>query len=144
MNRQQQMQDILKDTVDYYNEDPANRRCITDDGECMYTWGDNHCAVGRYLKEEHQDETWACNNESVNELCESSDEGYNIDWVLRDDVHGLDAHFWAALQDMHDTAGHWEEWSRENDGARKYGLTDRGKEAYVELQDKIAKGIYDG
>ena len=51
MNKQQQMQDILKETVDYYREDPANRRCLTDDGECMYTWGDNHCAVGRYLKE---------------------------------------------------------------------------------------------
>ena len=55
----------------------------------------------------------------------------------------IDEHFWAALQDMHDTAGHWEEWSRENDGARKYGLTDRGKEAYVGLQDKIAEGRYD-
>ena len=38
MNKQQQMQDILKDTVDYYREDPSGRRCVTDDGDCMYTW----------------------------------------------------------------------------------------------------------
>ena len=29
------------------------------------------------------------------------------------------------------------------DGKRKYGLTDAGKEAYVQFQDKIAGGEYD-
>ena len=28
MNKKQQMQDILKDTIDYYNEDPLKRRCV--------------------------------------------------------------------------------------------------------------------
>ena len=144
MNKQQQMQDILKETVEYYREDPANRRCLTDDGECMYTWGKTHCAVGRYLKPENQREDWNLNNDSVNELCERSDEGYNIDWALRDEVQGLDSDFWPSLQDMHDTTSYWEEWNRDEDGLREYGLTDRGKEAYVELQDKIAEGRYDG
>ena len=144
MSKQQQMQDILKETVEYYRKDPAGRRCLTDDGNCMYTWGDNHCAVGRYLKPEYQREGWIENEMSVNELCEGSDEGWNADWCLREEVHGLDAAFWSALQDIHDIAGHWEEWSRDEDGARKYGFTDRGKEAYVELQDKIAEGRYDG
>ena len=136
------MQDILKETVEYYRKDPANRRCLTDDGECMYTWGDNHCAVGRYLKEENQTETWHCNNESVNELCEHNPDDYSVDWVLREEVHGIDPEFWRCLQDIHDTGGYWHEWSNKDD-ARKYGLTDRGKKAYVELQDKIAEGRYD-
>ena len=148
MNKQQQMQDILRDTVDYYGKDPANRRCVTDDGDCMYTWGKNHCAVGRFLKEEYQDETWESNNDSVNELCENDPtEGagsWNLDWCLVDEAQGLDTNFWMGLQDIHDSVSYWEEWSRDVDGLRKYGLTDRGKEAYVRLQDKIADGRYDG
>ena len=144
MNKRQQMQDILKDTVEYYAKDPANRRSTDKDGNCNYTWGQNHCAVGRYLKPEYQREDWESNNEAVNELCEDSSDGWNIDWCLRDEVKGLDADFWSVLQDMHDTIGHWEEWHEHKDGLRKYGLTDRGKEAYVSTQDRIARGDYDG
>ena len=143
MNKQQQMQDILKETVEYYAKDPAGRRCLTDDGECMYTWGDNHCAIGRYLKEEYKTETWDCNNESVNELCEHNPDDYSVDWVLREDVQGLDSNFWAVLQDMHDTTSYWEEWSRDEDGLRKHGLTVRGFVVFVGLQDIIAAGGYD-
>ena len=143
MNKRQQMQDILKDTVEYYDKDSANRRSIDKDGNCNYTWGENHCAVGRYLKPEYQREDWESNNDSVNELCEDSSDGWNIDWCLRDEVKGLDANFWSTLQNMHDNVGYWEEWDRDTDGLRKYGLTDRGKEEYVTIQDKIAEGVYD-
>ena len=149
MNKKQQMQDLLKDTVDYYSEDPNGRRSITDDGDCMYTWGKNHCAVGRYLREEYQDETWEDNNRSVNELAENADDGeWNIDWCLVDKAQGLDVLFWCDLQDMHDAMSYWEEWCKDTDGQqikqiRKYGLTDRGKERYVALQDRIASGEYD-
>ena len=144
MNKQQQMQDLLKETVDYYSEDPSGRRCMTDDGDCMYTWGKNHCAVGRYLRKEYQDETWESNNESVNQLCDQTDDGcYSIDQFLVEKAHGLDATFWIRLQDMHDTMSYWEEWDMHVDGKRKYGLTDAGKEAYVQFQDKIAGGEYD-
>ena len=68
MNKKQQMKDILKDTIDYYSEDPDNRRSIDEDGNCMYTWGNNHCAIGRYLKEEYQREDWTENDMSVHEL----------------------------------------------------------------------------
>ena len=144
MNIKNKMIKVVKETADWYAEDPDNRRSIDADGQCMYTWGDSHCAVGRYLKEEYQEENWDNNSDSVNELCERSDEGYNIDWALRDEVQGLDSDFWTSLQDMHDTTSYWEEWNRDEDGLREYGLTDRGKEAYVELQDKIAEGRYDG
>ena len=144
MSKQQQMQDILKDTVDYYNVDPANRRCVTDDGDCMYTWGKNHCAVGRFLKDEYiNDENWSYNNNmAVLELEEYADSKC-IDEFLVDSVHGLESNFWARLQDIHDTVGYWEEFHEHIDGRRKYGLTDRGKEEYVRFQDSISRGVYD-
>ena len=135
MNKQQQMQDILKETVDYYRKDPENRRSVDKDGSCQYTWGNNHCAVGRYLKPEYQRENWLSNGESVNELCEDSDEGeWNIDWCLREEVQGLDTGFWVNLQDMHDTMSYWNE----------KGLTDRGKESYIKLIDRIIEGDFNG
>ena len=145
MSKQQQMQDILKDTVDYYNVDPANRRCVTKDGDCMYSWGKNHCAIGRFLKDDYKnDESWSAkNNMGVLEL-ESYAASECIDEYLIDSVHGLDANFWVRLQDIHDMVGYWEEWDVDVDGNRKYGLTDRGKEEYVQFQDSIAKGVYDG
>ena len=143
MNKKQRMQDILKDTVDYYREDPVNRRSVDDDGNCMYTWGDKHCAVGRYLKPEYQKENWSDNGMSAYELAEYSDD-YSIDQFLVDKAHGLDLQFWRDLQDIHDTVGYWEEWSEHGDGVRDYKLTDRGKEIYVSMQDKIARGeVYD-
>ena len=144
MNKQQQMQDLLKDTVDYYSKDPSGRRCLTDDGDCMYTWGNRHCAVGRFLKTEYQDETWESNNESVEQLADKADDSdYSIDQFLVEKTHGLDADFWIDLQEMHDIMSYWEEWDLHVDGKRKYGLTDLGKEAYVRFQDKIAGGEYD-
>ena len=135
MDKKQRMQDILKDTVDYYRADPLNRRSVDDDGNCMYTWGDNHCAVGRYLKPEYQREDWPDNNMSVYELAEYSDD-YSLDQFLVNKAHGLDLQFWRDLQDIHDTPSYWLVLPSE--------LTDRGKEIYVAMQDKIARGeVYD-
>ena len=143
MNKQQQMQDILKDTVDYYREDPVNRRSVDKDGNCKYTWGNQHCAVGRYLKSEYQKENWIENDMSVYELSEYSGD-FSIDQFLVDKAHGLDLQFWRDLQDVHDIVGYWEEYDEHEDGRRKYGLTDRGKEVYVAMQDKISRGdVYD-
>ena len=143
MNKQQQMQDILRDTVDYYREDPVNRRSVDKDGNCKYTWGNQHCAVGRYLKSEYQKENWIENDMSVYELSEYSDDN-SIDQFLVDKAHGLDLQFWRDLQDIHDIVGYWEEFDEHEDGRRKYGLTDRGKEVYVAMQDKISRGdVYD-
>ena len=143
MDKKQRMQDILKDTVDYYREDPLNRRSVDEDGNCMYTWGDKHCAVGRYLKPEYQKENWPDNGMSAYELAEYSDD-YSIDQFLVDKAHGLDVQFWRDLQDIHDIVGYWEEYDEHEDGRRKYGLTDRGKEIYITMQDKISEGeVYD-
>ena len=148
MNKHKLMLDILKDTRDYYDADPDNRRSISEDGECLYTWGNTHCAVGRYLKEEYQTETWSSNNESVNELCEDSDETWDIDWAVRDEVRGINPNFWRDLQDFHDSRHNWicrDTWFPELPEKRKMiGLSDEGKGHYVGMQDKIAEGKYDG
>ena len=138
MSKHKLMLDILKDTRDYYAEDPDNRRSISEDGECLYTWGDSHCAVGRYLKEEYQVENWKNNNESVNELCDASPETWDIDWALREEAQGLNPDFWRDLQDFHDGGSHW---LCETKSPIK--LSDRGKQYYVGVEDKIVGGRYD-
>jgi len=141
MNNQKQMLEILKDTRDYYAADPDNRRSIDKDGSCKYTWGDTHCAVGRYMQEIFQQEDWEQNNDSVNELCEDSDEGWDIDWVLREEVHGLDPDFWKDLQDFHDSRHNW---IITKPSEREDGLSDRGKEYYSNIKKNITEGGYDG
>ena len=144
MNKQKLMLDILKDTRDYYAADPDNRRSISEDGECMYTWGKTHCAVGRYLKEEYQTENWDNNNESVNELCENSPKTWDIDWAVREEVQGLNADFWCDLQDFHDCRRNWITTNHSDYVSGFQGLSDDGKGHYVGIQDKIAEGRYDG
>ena len=122
---------ILKDTRDYYSKDPANRRSMSEDGDCMYTWGDNHCAVGRYLDSEYQRENWDYNYKSVDEIKANC----SIDWALRDDVQGLCSEFWQDLQSFHDDNAHWITWS-------VYGLTEKGKVKYQQIKDNILLGDF--
>ena len=146
MSKQEQMKEILKDTIDYYAKDPDGRRSITDDGDCMYTWGNKHCAIGRYLKEEYQDEAWEENNQSVNQLMLNADDGeWNIDWCLRDDVQGIDVNFWKNLQDFHDTHYCWiteEDYNHVMDD-EPIGLSRAGKDNYRVIEKKINMGDYD-
>ena len=144
MNKKERMKQILKDTIDYYAEDPDNRRSIDEDGNCHYTWGNTHCAIGRYVKEEYQRENWEENDMSINELCDNSDAGWNIDWCLRDDVHGLDAHFWKNLQDFHDSHSCWITKDDYNIDDEPIGLSRIGKDNYRVIEKKINMGDYDG
>lgn len=145
MNIKDKMFKVLKDTRDWYAEDPKGRRSLDKDGNCLFTWGKNHCAVGRYLKSKYQIENWRDNNESVNELTNDSlEEGcYNIDWALRDEVHGLDPDFWTHLQEFHDTRHYWhtktENWDNETDK----GLSFHGKDKYNTILSNITDGKYD-
>ena len=137
MNKQQQMQDILKETIDFYSEDPEGRRAVDNNGDCEYTTDDGrHCAIGRYMRPEFQDVEWKENHGvGVNGLSSY------VDYYLKHEVRGLDMQFWRDLQDMHDVVGHWYRGSLFTEPAK--GLTDRGKEKYVYMQDKIARGEYD-
>ena len=140
----QKMKQILKDTSDYYAADPDNRRSIDEDGNCNYTWGDTHCAIGRYLKEEYQREDWIENGNSVSTLMESSDDGLNIDWCLRDDVQGIDVDFWRNLQDFHDSRHCWITKNDYNKDDEPIGLSRIGKDNYTVIAKKINMGDYDG
>ena len=145
LSTKNKMLKILKETREYYSKDPDNRRCITKDGECMYTWGDNHCAIGRYMDEEYQFETWKQNNESVIELMDSEYNEYNdIDWCLRDDVHGLDVDFWRDLQGLHDTCSNWITNDSVNLEQLPTGISPQGIAKYHAIQLKIEEGRYDG
>ena len=144
MNIKDKMFKILKDTRDWYAEDPKGRRSLDKDGNCLFTWGKNHCAVGRYMQETFQQEDWVQNNESVNELCNDSPGiGYNIDWCLREEVQGLDPDFWTHLQEFHDTRHYWhtktENWDNETDK----GLSFHGKDKYNDILSRITDGKYD-
>ena len=143
MNSKNRMKQILKDTRDHYAADPDNRRSIDEDGNCNYTWGEQHCAVGRYLKPEYQREDWIDNNMSVHELMEGSDDGCNIEWCLRDDVKGLDADFWRNLQDFHDSHHCWITEEDYNIDDEPIGLSRIGKENYRTIEKKINMGGYD-
>ena len=144
MNKKEQMKQILKETIDYYAKDPDNRRSVDKSGNCRYTLEDKHCAIGRYLKEEYQREDWIENDFSVNELCEQSDAGWNIDWCLRDDVQGLDADFWKNLQDFHDSHACWIAEEDINIDDEPIGLSLIGKDNYTVIEKKINMGKYDG
>ena len=133
---------ILKDTAEYYAEDPDNRRSVTDDGDCMYTWGNTHCAVGRYLKPENQKESWEENNSSVFELAQFSDD-YDIDQFLVKDVQGLDLGFWRNMQDFHDSHSCWITKDDYNKDEEPIGLSRIGKDNYRTIEKKINMGGYD-
>ena len=142
------MKKVLKDTRDWYAEDPDERRSVSEDGSCMYTWGNQHCAVGRYMQECYQDESFPENNDSVNELCETGEDmgedNDSIDWCLRKEVHGLDSDFWRDLQDLHDSKEYWILKSSINLANFPKGISPDGIARYNSLLNKIEKGNYDG
>ena len=138
----QKMLKILKDTAEYYAEDPDNRRSIDKDGNCNYTWGDTHCAVGRYLKPEHQKDNWSENNSSVFQLAQFSDD-YNIDQFLIEKAQGLDLGFWRNMQDFHDTHSCWITKDDYNKDEEPIGLSRIGKDNYRVIERKINMGGYD-
>ena len=130
MNKQdnrKRMQDILEDTIEYYSEEP---RAMDASGSCQYTDDNgNHCAVGRYMREEFQTtEFYANNGVSVGSLAA------DVDTYLDSKVIGLPEKFWCALQDMHDSCSNWGEYSE--------GITSVGKFRHEKMKKKIEAGDY--
>ena len=121
------MQDILEDTIEYYSESP---RAQDSSGSCQYTDADgNHCAVGRYMREEFQTtEFYANNGTSVGSLAA------DVDTYLESNVLGLTEKFWSALQDIHDSDICWGEYGE--------GLTAIGEVSCDSMKKKIDAGDY--
>ena len=137
--QQQKMQEILKETVDYYREDPEGRRAVDVCGDCEYTTDDGrHCAIGRYMRPEFLETEWEENHGvGVHGLSSA------VDYYLRHEVRGLDEQFWRDLQDIHDVVGNWNRGASFSDGEIHInGLSKLGKERYVHFQDRIARGEY--
>ena len=122
------MQDILKDTIEYYSDFP---RAMDKSGSCQYTDEDgNHCAVGRYMRPEFQTtEFYANNGVSVGSLAA------DVDTYLDSKVIGLVEKFWGDLQDIHDSDNNWGEYDE--------GLTECGKTRCGSIRDRIEAGGYD-
>jgi len=121
------MQDILDDTIEYYNESP---RAMDKSGSCQYTDEvGNHCAIGRYMREEFQTVNFYANDGvSVGSLAA------DLDTYLKSNVLGLTEKFWSALQDVHDSSNNWGEYDE--------GLTAVGKARRDSMKDKINAGEY--
>ena len=121
------MQDILDDTIEYYSESP---RAIDKSGSCQYTDEvGNHCAIGRYMREEFQTvEFYANNGTSVGSLAA------DVDTYLKSHVLGLPEKFWSALQDIHDNDQNWGEYDE--------GITSVGEVRHTRMKDKIEAGEY--
>ena len=136
--QQQKMQEILKDTIDYYRKDPEGRRAVDNSGDCLYTTVDGrHCAIGRHMRPEFQTTEFDENNGvGVNGLDK------DIDYYLTSNVLGLDEFFWRDLQDMHDIVGNWYRGPLKEIACN--GLSEIGRERYVAMQDRIARGEYHG
>ena len=138
-NKQNKMIKIVAYTRKYYEADPQNRRCVNEDGNCTYTWGKSHCAVGRYLKKEYQRENWEYNDDtSVNSLP-------YLDDLLKPAVQGLSEDFWRRLQDIHDEHANWVIYANQygnNHPDDRYVLTDRGKREFHAMIKSIKAGTY--
>ena len=128
MSKQQQMKDILEDTIEYYSESP---RAMDLSGSCQYTDDNgNHCAVGRYMREEFQTtEFYGNNGTSVGSLAA------DVDTYLESKVLGLTTRFWSALQDIHDSSNNWGEYGE--------GLTECGRTRCGSMKSRIEAGGYD-
>ena len=150
MDNKDRMLEILKDTVEFYGEDPRERRCVDEDSNCRYTVDgvdgkdDTHCAVGRYLKRDFQTEDWIENEMGIKELCSWGDDN-SIDWCLRDEAKGLHTQFWVKLQDFHDSRHYWNGVliaGTTSDEETK-GLSENGQSVYKAIVSDIKKGHFD-
>ena len=94
----------------------------------MYTWGNNHCAVGRYLRKEFQTtEFYANSGMSIHSLAA------DLDTYLKSNVLGLSEDFWQALQELHDSDANWN---------YDTGLSEHGENMYNSVKNCIDKGEY--
>ena len=128
MNKDDMMAKILKETVDFYSEEPQRRAVDTQDN-CVFTDSEGrNCAVGRYLQDEWKTTDWEYNADYDAGMI------HYLDGYLIKEVRGLPVSFWIDLQRFHDSEAHW----------NSRGLTLSGKARDIMLQQRISSGHYDG
>ena len=97
--------EIIKETVEYYWQDPKGRRAASDIA-CEYLTADGRmCAVGRCLTPEHaaRAANIICDVGRLPGLLEAS-----LEEILQPEYRGHPVSFWDNLQTLHDTTRAWE------------------------------------
>jgi hypothetical protein len=120
--------EILNETVEYYSADPKRRSYNTVDG-CTFNGKDGtHCAVGRCLLPEYQEQGFYLEGNSQIFAKFAESRGKEFDDVLQEQYRGHEMKFWERLQHLHDTHDNWD----------KSGITFEGELAVNEFYE-----IYD-
>jgi hypothetical protein len=132
---QNEMLEVLEDTVEYYSEDVSRRGVARSNGDfenCVFLTQDGKkCAVGRYL-----------NKKDLEKISYSGNlDGGIINFYNEYDkcelstriVKRLPKNFWKDLQNLHDKRSNWRNPS---------GLSVVGKSHVESMKNKIIEGIY--
>jgi len=104
-------EEIINDTIAYYNEDPSRRATLGNSTNCVYrTKEGKNCAFGRYMKDKYL-QLPICNDIlMIDELIQDIEEVENINDLLVEKVHGhSNSKFWLSVQNLHDEPYHWNE-----------------------------------
>jgi hypothetical protein len=97
--------DIVLETLQFYLEDPKNRRASTGGG-CFYgrPGGETrNCALGRCMTDEALEKLW----DSPHTASVLASVYGSLDQFLRPEYHGHSTKFWSRLQQLHDENAHW-------------------------------------
>tara|TARA_R100000808_G_C2122427_1_gene133437 strand:+ start:259 stop:717 length:459 start_codon:yes stop_codon:yes gene_type:complete len=136
MKKQMTKLELLQDTIRYYSENPEGKRALENvfdaeenhcGSDCVYTTENGqHCAVGRFLKKEHQSTEFQYNEE--NSIIDILDY-MSPEELFVEEVQDIPQWLWTSLQGLHDIDGNWGE----------KGLTQQGEERAEKIYQKIIK-----
>jgi hypothetical protein len=117
---------MLNEVVEYFGEDPVNRRSKNQNG-CKYLAPDDKplskgCAIGMYISDENVKKAL----DDVGDIGEVFGEG--LDTSLPDWMQSLGAHFLKGVQDLHDGDRYWSPIK---------GLSVAGKEKVKDIIESI-------
>lgn len=117
---EQDYQNLLDETVNYYKEDLSRRATYFDgilvESSCLYKTSEGRmCAVGRCLDQDVMDYEKYNEETSADSLIEEL-----TDKVFREEYQGFDSYFWQDLQNLHDVDGYWNKDQLSDKGVAHY------------------------
>jgi len=125
------MTELLDDTIEYYSKDPAVYRSVVEYGnnsDCVYTNDEGqHCAVGRWLREEYQNNEWDYNGDNGVDAIQDM-----MDTLMVDEVRDIPTWLWSRLQSLHDMRENWDYNNK--------SLTTAGHIYAEKIRDEIESG----
>jgi hypothetical protein len=117
--------EIINETVEYYSQDPENRRSVNSSGSCFYFNNSKKCAIGRCMlnpqEQEEKGDVFDLISIDILEFAEEEVDTISnraiLDSLLKEEYRGHEILFWDGLQKLHDFGYNWS----------KEGLTEIGK-----------------